>query len=102
MTSDAKVGLLLGLVFIFIIAFLINGLPRFRSESNNNELSTTMFNSQNNDFGLAAKERKVIEQNEQIIQYPPIAQAPPIPKPGTRFEMALPGNLSEKKETKQV
>ena len=29
MTTDAKVGLLLGLVFIVIIAFLINGLPDF-------------------------------------------------------------------------
>lgn len=29
MTADAKVGLLLGLVFIVIIAFLINGLPNF-------------------------------------------------------------------------
>ena len=31
MTSDAKIGLLLGLVFIFIIAFVINGLPRFQN-----------------------------------------------------------------------
>ena len=102
MTSDAKVGLLLGLVFIFMIAFLINGLPRFRSESNNNELSTTMFNSQNNGFGLAARERRVIEQNEPIIQYPHIAQAPPIPKSDMRFEMPLPNNLSDKKETVAV
>jgi nucleoid-associated protein YgaU len=29
MTADAKVGLLLGLVFIVIIAFLVNGLPNF-------------------------------------------------------------------------
>lgn len=29
MTADAKVGLLLGLVFIVIIAFLVNGLPTF-------------------------------------------------------------------------
>lgn len=29
MTADAKVGLLLGLVFIVIIAFLVNGLPAF-------------------------------------------------------------------------
>ena len=29
MTADAKVGLLLGLVFIVMIAFLINGLPNF-------------------------------------------------------------------------
>lgn len=27
MTSDAKIGLLLGLVFIFVIAFIINGMP---------------------------------------------------------------------------
>ena len=30
MTSDAKIGLLLGLIFIFVIAFVINGLPSLR------------------------------------------------------------------------
>ena len=39
MTSDAKVGLILGLVFIFIIAFIINGLPSLRRQ-NGNELTT--------------------------------------------------------------
>ncbi len=29
MTADAKIGLLLGLIFIVIIAFLVNGLPNF-------------------------------------------------------------------------
>ncbi len=38
MTSDAKVGMLLGLVFIFIIAFLVNGFPSFIEGANNNEL----------------------------------------------------------------
>lgn len=33
MTSDAKIGLLLGLVFIFVIAFIINGLPNFGNHS---------------------------------------------------------------------
>ena len=61
MTSDAKIGLLLGLVFIFIIAFIINGLPRFRSNTNNNELTTNMVNSQNDPIGIAAKERKAQE-----------------------------------------
>jgi nucleoid-associated protein YgaU len=70
MTSDAKIGLLLGLIFIFIIAFLINGLPKFRSD-NNNELTTTMFNSQTGDFGFGAKERKAIEQNEPFMGYSP-------------------------------
>ena len=58
MTSDAKIGLLLGLVFIFIIAFIINGLPRFRSNTNNNELTTNMVSSPNDSMGIAAKERK--------------------------------------------
>ena len=49
MTSDAKVGLLLGLFFIFVIAFIINGLPRFRGETNTNEL-TTMANSPNDSY----------------------------------------------------
>lgn len=61
MTSDAKIGLLLGLVFIFIIAFIINGLPRFRSNTNNNELTTNMVNLQNGSIGIAAKERKAQE-----------------------------------------
>ena len=58
MTSDAKIGLLLGLVFIFIIAFIINGLPRFRSNTNNNELTTNMVSSPDDSMGIAAKERK--------------------------------------------
>lgn len=33
MTADAKIGLLLGLVFIFVIAFIINGLPNFGGRS---------------------------------------------------------------------
>jgi nucleoid-associated protein YgaU len=34
MTADAKVGLLLGLFFIVIIAFLVNGLPNFIRQEN--------------------------------------------------------------------
>ncbi|MHC4125533.1 MAG: hypothetical protein ACYSRR_03645, partial [Planctomycetota bacterium] len=61
MTSDAKIGLLLGLIFIFMIAFIINGLGDFRASSNNNELTTQMIDSQKNHQALAAKERKVRE-----------------------------------------
>jgi len=100
MTSDAKIGLLLGLVFIFAIAFIINGLPNFHGEKNNNELTSTMFNAYNEGLGLAAKERKVIEQNEPIMKYPAF-----VPRPGaesdTRVEMPLPKNVSNKKETLQ-
>jgi nucleoid-associated protein YgaU len=59
MTSDAKVGLLLGLFFIFVIAFIINGLPRFRSDTNSNAL-TTMANSPNDSY-IGSNERKARE-----------------------------------------
>lgn len=39
MTTDAKIGLLLGLVFIVIIAFVINGLPSFNKSENSNDLT---------------------------------------------------------------
>lgn len=39
MTTDAKIGLLLGLVFIVIIAFVINGLPSFNNSPSSNDLT---------------------------------------------------------------
>ena len=63
MTSDAKIGLLLGLVFIFIIAFVVNGLPRLRSEPDSNELTIisaeNVVSSETVASGLAARERLV-------------------------------------------
>ncbi|HUW19399.1 MAG TPA: LysM peptidoglycan-binding domain-containing protein [Sedimentisphaerales bacterium] len=67
MTSDAKVGLLLGLVFIFIIAFIINGLPTFRIEKqNNHQLTTNITSLQNEALGIGSKEREVIKQTQQV------------------------------------
>jgi len=61
MTSDAKIGLLLGLVFIFIIAFIINGLPSFRHKTNSNELTTNMTTFDDGQLGIGKKERKTQE-----------------------------------------
>ncbi len=61
MTSDAKIGLLLGLIFIFVIAFIINGLPRFQAVANNNELTTTMVSAPNGTLGIGGNERRVQE-----------------------------------------
>ena len=63
MTTDAKVGLLLGLVFIVIIAFLINGLPDFLRPSGEGELmqaSTPEFQHRSVIIGAA----------HQAVQYP--------------------------------
>jgi len=56
MTSDAKIGLLLGLVFIFVIAFVINGLPFFRdAASNSSELTTNMVSSSDGSLGIGPR-----------------------------------------------
>jgi nucleoid-associated protein YgaU len=65
MTSDAKIGLLLGLVFIFIIAFVVNGLPKLRSADDSNELTIisadSVVNPDKANPGLGAKERRAGE-----------------------------------------
>jgi nucleoid-associated protein YgaU len=102
MTSDAKIGLLLGLVFIFIIAFVINGLPRFRSTTNGSELTTNMVSSQNDTMGIGDREREV----QDMIDWP----EPPVEEPQTvaqtsssspleddedvRFQIKLPETIS--------
>jgi len=61
MTSDAKIGLLLGLVFIFIIAFIINGLPSLRPEPNSNELTMEMTQFGDQPQGAGATEQMAFE-----------------------------------------
>ena len=107
MTSDAKIGLLLGLAFIFIIAFIINGLPGPRDDSNNNKLTTDMLDFPNNPPGLAAKERKV---HREIITYiEPIRKQPvnktehrPTNHQDIRFTMPLPKNTAAIKEAEKT
>lgn len=58
MTSDAKVGLLLGLVFIVIIAFLINGLPGIISNGTPTMAVDTSVRSNGDSLGLMDKVSK--------------------------------------------
>lgn len=74
MTSDAKIGLLLGLVFIFIIAFVINGLPRFRSVIGSDEQAVTIVNPQSDSQAIGQRERRaqdIFEYQEQLAAEPP-------------------------------
>jgi len=100
MTSDAKIGLLLGLLFIFIIAFAINGLPRFRS--NSSELTTNMVSSPDT-LGIGSNERKaqeVFNWTEQVNQEPlEEIQTPIEEKENVRFKMQLPEDISVAKDT---
>jgi len=116
MTSDAKIGLLLGLVFIFIIAFVVNGLPRLRAEPDSNELTIisaeNVVSSENSSPGLGARERgaegvfetwtpqEAAGENESPQQ--PSAGGPAQPQTdmasaeqddGVRYQRSLPGGL---------
>ena len=108
MTSDAKIGLLLGLVFIFIIAIIINGLPSLRGDGNNSELTTNMVSFNDEPAGLGARERKVREAFEPAM---PARQTVAVQKQtinetsssatkeqDVRFEMLLPESTSVVKD----
>ncbi len=99
MTSDAKIGLLLGLVFIFIIAFIINGLPKFRSAADSNELTYKMANDS---VGIADKERLAQVSLDSVA---PVVRAPlgeiPAPgpnDPGIRSIIPVPADISATRE----
>jgi nucleoid-associated protein YgaU len=73
MTSDAKIGLLLGLVFIFIIAFVINGLPRFRSAVAGNDEVAGIVDPQNDAQAIGQRERRaqdMFDWQEQLASEP--------------------------------
>jgi nucleoid-associated protein YgaU len=107
MTSDAKIGLLLGLVFIFVIAFVINGLPSFRAATNNSELTTNMVSSQKETWGIGTNERKIqdgIDWTGQPIEDPveepfeEIAQEPEDTE-DIRYQVPLPENIAIVEDT---
>ncbi len=106
MTSDAKIGLLLGLIFIFVIAFVVNGLPSFRKATNNSELTTNMVSSQHENWGIGTNERKVqdgfdwagqpiAEPVEEEITSPPAQEE----REDVRFEMPIPEDIAIVEET---
>jgi nucleoid-associated protein YgaU len=94
MTSDAKIGLLLGLVFIFVIAFIINGLPGLHQKDDTNKLTTNMVGLESNPSGIGANERRVaLEQTGapaagagQQGEAVPVAVVTPLPQ-GTQGSM---------------
>jgi len=102
MTSDSKIGLLLGLVFIFIIAFIINGLPNFRHNTNTNELTTNMTSFDDDSLGIGTKERKAQEalNLKELLEKQPFGevQTPLEDKPEVRSVTPLPQSTQVVKE----
>lgn len=80
MTRDAKVGLLLGLVFIFIIAFIINGLPNFRKsdKDSGNDLTRSRVQLEKNSRGIGNNARQVAQRTVTPIRPQAVPAARPL------------------------
>ncbi|MBN1973613.1 MAG: LysM peptidoglycan-binding domain-containing protein [Sedimentisphaerales bacterium] len=83
MTSDAKIGLLLGLVFIFIIAFVINGLPRFNPNAMDSNNTNAIQNIVQSD-PIGIRERNAGLQEESIVHEDTV-NPPPNEDDGTEY-----------------
>lgn len=71
MTSDAKVGLLLGLVFIVVIAFLMNGLPTLLSRETAHEATTTTRTANRGVLRLDAQAQNAIQRvRDEMVDLP--------------------------------
>lgn len=83
MTRDAKIGLLLGLVFIFIIAFIINGLPSL-GRGDGNELTRNMAKPQRNP-GIGTDAREATQRTITPVRptTTPVVRNPAVTEPQT-------------------
>ena len=72
MTSDAKIGLLLGLVFVVVIAFLINGLPGLIGKAANGQVVNTSITAKSDDYGIADQAGRAVDrvQNFRPLNFP--------------------------------
>ncbi|MFH1614914.1 MAG: LysM peptidoglycan-binding domain-containing protein [Planctomycetota bacterium] len=90
MTSDAKIGLLLGLAFIFVIGFVINGWPRLCKSDDTNELTSRYIDNLKNETDtLNEQARKAAEK----ISY----ESSPA-QDSARFQMNLPPKADSRAE----
>jgi nucleoid-associated protein YgaU len=90
MTSEAKIGLLLGLVVIFIIAFVVNGLPGFKKgDQPPAEGMELMAGRQQENPALGGAQRDVLNQQNMQPVNPagsdPRTSMPLGPTPGTNL-----------------
>ena len=94
MTSDAKVGLLLGFVFIITIAFLINGLPNFlKSASAEEPVMTSVTDYPMDSIDISYHAEKAIDEIEDFNKHREIE--PPVE---TRFRIDLAKAVTPKPE----
>jgi len=79
MTADAKVGLLLGLFFIVIIAFLVNGLPNFIRQEHTTTADAAILTPSGPDMVLDERESWIPRLNPDNTEPPQTDPTPSNP-----------------------
>lgn len=93
MTSDAKIGLLLGLVFIFVIAFIINGLPNFGTRAQDADAAPVVGLGDDN-LGLADRAQDAQERLdwESLLAQGAAEEAAAVEQPAGMQQAVLPAS----------
>jgi nucleoid-associated protein YgaU len=114
MTSDAKIGLLLGLVFIFVIAFIINGLPNLKPQQATRADVPVVVGFPDQEIGIAGRaqaeadrgwnvlvadqeepaeavQTRAAEQPSSAVTETPSQESQTASSQGVRYEALLPG-----------
>ena len=124
MTSDAKIGLLLGLVFIFVIAFIINGLPNLKPQQATRADVPVVVGFDGQEVGITGRTKAEADRDWTTLATPPQEPAPairtPVEQPSTvvaetpaaepqvaggqdvRYEAFLPGAPTESPRTESL
>jgi nucleoid-associated protein YgaU len=98
MTSDAKIGLLLGFVFIITIGFLIDGLPDFlKSASAEESVRTSVVDYRTDSVGISGYAEKAIGEIADFKKHREIE--PPVE---TRFRIDLANAVTPVEKPKRL
>ncbi len=94
MTADAKVGLLLGLVFIVMIAFLINGLPGFLKSAPTELVSNGMVQNPQENVLISEKGKPIVD-----ILHPPAKPEREMDSSDVRITIPLDNEVSPERKS---
>ena len=100
MTADAKIGLLLALIFIIAIAFVINGLPVFNKSMQQDEPQKDYFSKyKDSEPGLVGSVRKIAPVLNRTIYLDRNAHTPAEKQPEAKNYQAILPTANEVLET---
>lgn len=97
MSSEAKIGLLIGLVIVFVIAFVLNGLSRF-GDARESEPQPKLVDD--NPPGILPEMPPEVFPPAQVTRRP--AKETPPAEDGQRYRVQLPGTTSPDKTDNSV